>query len=182
MIRRDATHRLVTSLLRAAAVASLSVYVGWNLFWLAQGEVPPALFLGLTGWPAPTTGGTRSLRELGLGHWGASLRWNAMTLPLCAAPSADRRRAGAAGAPATAAVPGTLACLELAPGPQPRLGAETHWRSALLVNASQQMASSEHGFRDPRIPRDGRCHCSRLGGPQCAAPYPLAAQQTSPGP
>ena len=30
-------------LLRAAAVASLSVHVGRTLFWQAQGEVPPAL-------------------------------------------------------------------------------------------------------------------------------------------
>jgi hypothetical protein len=83
VIGRGATQPLVTSLLRAAAFASLIVYVAWNAFWLAQGEVPPALFLGLTGLPAPTTGGTRSLHALALGHWSESFRWNAMTLPLC---------------------------------------------------------------------------------------------------
>ena len=75
-------HRRSAQFLRATAIALFSVYCLWNAFWLLQRQVPPALFLGLTGLPAATTGCTRSLKALSAGDWGKSLRWNAMAVPL----------------------------------------------------------------------------------------------------
>ena len=74
---------LLRLLLRTTAAALAVVYVGWNAYWLAQAQIPPSLFKSLTGLPAPTTGGTRSLRQLLAGHWLESLRYNAMTVPIC---------------------------------------------------------------------------------------------------
>ena len=68
--------------LRTTAAAMFVVYVLWNLFWLAQARVPPSLFLGLTGLPGPTTGGTRSFFFLLQGDWQGSLAYNAMTVPI----------------------------------------------------------------------------------------------------
>lgn len=70
--------------LRCVAVAMLFIYVTWQAIWLADGQLPPALFLALTGWPAPTTGGTRSLLALLAGDWWQSLYHNAMLLPIVA--------------------------------------------------------------------------------------------------
>jgi hypothetical protein len=68
--------------LRTTAAAAAVVYVLWNLFWLSYARVPPSLFLGLTGLPGPTTGGTRSLLCLLHGDWQTSLAYNAMTVPI----------------------------------------------------------------------------------------------------
>jgi hypothetical protein len=68
--------------LRTVAAAMLVVYGLWNLFWLVHARVPPSLFLGLTGLPGPTTGGTRSLFCLLRGDWRGSLAYNAMTVPI----------------------------------------------------------------------------------------------------
>lgn len=73
----------VRFLLRTTAAAGLVVYVGWHVYWLAHARIPPSLCKALTGWPAPTTGGTRSLRQLFAGNWLESLRCNPMTVPLC---------------------------------------------------------------------------------------------------
>ena len=69
--------------LRAVASGLFAVYIAWNVFWLLQWKVPSSLFLALTGIPCPTTGGTRSLRLLLAGNWHESLRYNAMTVPIC---------------------------------------------------------------------------------------------------
>lgn len=69
-------------ILRSIAFAILIVYLGWQVYWLAQGTIPQSLLLALTGIPAPTTGGTRSLRALLDGDWRLSLYHNAMTLPI----------------------------------------------------------------------------------------------------
>ncbi len=69
-------------ILRGTALGTFAVYFAWNAFWLFQGTVPASLFQTLTGWPSPTTGGTRSLQHLLAGDWNESLRDNAMTLPL----------------------------------------------------------------------------------------------------
>jgi len=74
--------RAVHFVLRTAAAAMLVVYVLWNLFWLAHARVPPSLFLGLTGLPGPTTGGTRSFFLLLHGDWRGALAYNAMTVPI----------------------------------------------------------------------------------------------------
>jgi Protein of unknown function (DUF2752) len=71
-------------ILRSIAFAMLVVYLGWQIYWLAQGTIPPSLLLAATGIPAPTTGGTRSLRALLDGDWRLSLNHNAMTLPIMA--------------------------------------------------------------------------------------------------
>jgi hypothetical protein len=68
--------------LRTTAAAMLVVYVLWNLFWLAHARIPPSLFLGLTGLPGPTTGGTRSFFCLLHGDWRGSLAYNPMTVPI----------------------------------------------------------------------------------------------------
>lgn len=70
-------------LLRIVAVSMLTVYVGWNLYWLSQYRLAPSLFQGLTGLPSPTTGGTRSFLALVRGEVRESLLFNAMTVPLC---------------------------------------------------------------------------------------------------
>ncbi len=70
------------SLLRAAATACFVVYAIWNAFWIWNATVPPSLLLALTGLPAPTTGGTRSVKALLAGNWAESLRSNSMTIPI----------------------------------------------------------------------------------------------------
>ncbi len=72
------------TLLRWLAIAAAAVYVGWNLYWLAQGRIPPAIFYALTGLPAPTTGGVRAIQALARGEWSLSWQYNAMALPLTA--------------------------------------------------------------------------------------------------
>ena len=62
--------------------ASLFVfYVGWNVYWITQYRIPPSMLKGLSGLPAPTTGGTRSLLALANGAVLESLYFNPMTLP-----------------------------------------------------------------------------------------------------
>lgn len=71
------------SVLRTLLVAMLAVYVGWNLFWLAQLRLAPSLFQTLTRLPCPTTGCTRSFFALCRGEWLESLRFNALLVPIC---------------------------------------------------------------------------------------------------
>ncbi len=73
-----------TAALRVFAAALFVVYLWWNAYWLARGRMAPALFLGLTGIPAPTTGSSRSLLALADGDWRESLRQNALAVPLTA--------------------------------------------------------------------------------------------------
>lgn len=56
-------------------------YLVWNMYWLVHGQVPPAIFKALTGYPAPTTGGTRAIRFLIHGEIRESLACNAMAVP-----------------------------------------------------------------------------------------------------
>ncbi len=64
------------------AVIGFVFYVGWNLFWACQAQVPPSIFTYVTGLPCPTTGGTRSVGCLVRGELAESLRYNAMTIPI----------------------------------------------------------------------------------------------------
>jgi Protein of unknown function (DUF2752) len=68
--------------LRAAAIGSFVVYCLWWGYWLAHGRLAPALFLAMTGLPAPTTGMSRALRAFVNGHWRESMAYNALTLPI----------------------------------------------------------------------------------------------------
>jgi len=68
--------------LRAAAIGTLVVYCVWWGYWLAHGRLAPALFLAITGLPAPTTGMGRALDALVNGHWRESVAYNAMALPI----------------------------------------------------------------------------------------------------
>ncbi len=84
-LMRKCWHRwepLRHAVLRVLAAALLVVYLGWQVFWLAQGQIPPALFLALTGLPAPTTGGTRAVLHFSHGEWRESLACNPMALPI----------------------------------------------------------------------------------------------------
>lgn len=69
-------------MLGIAGAVSLAGYVGWNVYWLGQGRIPPAIFLALTGVPAPTTGGTRAMSALFAGDFAGMLHHNALALPL----------------------------------------------------------------------------------------------------
>ena len=69
---------------RIAAVVSFIGYAGWNVFWLARGQVPPSLWVAATGWPCPTTGGYRSVMALARADLVGSLYWNPMTVPIIA--------------------------------------------------------------------------------------------------
>jgi hypothetical protein len=82
MVRRHLLLRFWHGALRCAAVGMALVYALWQVLWLAQGELPPALLLAATGLPAPTTGGARSLRCLLSGDWRGSLHHNAMAVPI----------------------------------------------------------------------------------------------------
>src|SRR4051812_1104015 len=75
---------LSTQLLRATAGILFLVYVAWNAWWLAHGEIPLSLFKAFTGLPCPTTGGTRAIVALLNGDWWQSLRWNAFAVPILA--------------------------------------------------------------------------------------------------
>lgn len=72
------------SLLRTLFIAMLAVYVGWNVYWLAQLRIAPSLFQALTGLPCPTTGCTRSFFALCRGELLESLRFNTLLVPICA--------------------------------------------------------------------------------------------------
>jgi hypothetical protein len=82
--RRVVAARLPVWGLRVLAFALLFVYLVWNAIWLGQGRLSPALLLALTGVPAPTTGGVRSLAALAQGDWRSSLALNALALPMAA--------------------------------------------------------------------------------------------------
>lgn len=69
---------------RMVAVVALAGYSGWNVYWLARGQVPPSLWVAATGTPCPTTGGCRSLMALARADLVGSLYWNPMTVPLVA--------------------------------------------------------------------------------------------------
>ncbi len=60
----------------------ISVYGVWQVFWLGMGQLPPAIFLAVTGLPAPTTGGVRSVACLLRGDWLDSLHHNALAIPM----------------------------------------------------------------------------------------------------
>jgi hypothetical protein len=60
----------------------LAAYIVWNVCWLAAGRIPASMLTGLTGLPAPTTGGTRSIAALLGGDLPKSLYYNPMTLPI----------------------------------------------------------------------------------------------------
>jgi hypothetical protein len=60
----------------------VSIYGAWQMLRLVQGQLPPALFLAITGLPAPTSGGTRSVLCLLQGDWRGSLQHNAMAVPI----------------------------------------------------------------------------------------------------
>ncbi|MEX1090689.1 MAG: DUF2752 domain-containing protein, partial [Phycisphaeraceae bacterium] len=82
-MKRLASRRSPTlDLWRTAAITAAVCYAGWNAWWLAHGLVPPSLLAAATGLPSPTTGGTRAMMALGHGNWLASLRFNAMAVPI----------------------------------------------------------------------------------------------------
>lgn len=70
-------HRAVTyRLLCMIAIPSFVFYVGWNFYYLLNGEIAPSIFYAVTGLPSPTTGCVRALNLLLSGHVGESLKRN----------------------------------------------------------------------------------------------------------
>ena len=61
---------------RTLALACLPAYLGWNVWFIVQGQVPPSILYGTTGWPAPTTGGTRAMLALFAGDFATYARMN----------------------------------------------------------------------------------------------------------
>jgi hypothetical protein len=82
MVHGQPLVRIWHSALRCVAIGTVSVYGLWQVLWLGQGQLPPALFLAITGLPAPTTGGTHSVLCLLRGDWRGSLHHNAMAIPI----------------------------------------------------------------------------------------------------
>lgn len=74
--------RFILQAQRIVAAILFAAYLVWNGFWLAQGRIPPSIFLALTGLPSPTTGGTRSIMRLWEGDWRESLRWHPLAVPI----------------------------------------------------------------------------------------------------
>jgi hypothetical protein len=130
-LRKHDLRAAIRKFLRVAAVVSFLAYCLWNVYWLAQGQIPPSIFRSATGLPAPTTGGTRAVIALCRGEALESLRYNAMAIPILLLftltigwpPS---------GSPTTSA-PAIRVFLGLARGAGRRLGLETHRRSDVLV-------------------------------------------------
>lgn len=56
-------------MLRPLAGVAFIGYLAWNLTWLVQGRIPDSIWRASTGWPCPTTGGTRSLLCYARGDW-----------------------------------------------------------------------------------------------------------------
>lgn len=54
----------LTSLLRGIAGLAFVFYLGWNLYFLSVGRIPPSILYHTTGVPAPTTGCSRALAAL----------------------------------------------------------------------------------------------------------------------
>ena len=82
---RRAKHRAqLKCLVRALVVGLFLSYCLWNLAWLPLGRTAPSMLTGLCGLPCPTTGGTRAFMCLMRGDVAASLRYNAMTVPILA--------------------------------------------------------------------------------------------------
>lgn len=63
-------------------LSALVTYAGWNLWWLAQGSIPPSMLLELADIPAPTTGMTRSWMYLAAGETAQAFLWNPLTIPV----------------------------------------------------------------------------------------------------
>ena len=72
----------VRAVATAVGLGLLAIYLVWNVYWLAQGRIPASLLTGLTGLPAPTTGGTRSMLALARGDLLGSLYYNPFALPI----------------------------------------------------------------------------------------------------
>jgi hypothetical protein len=81
-LRKHDLRAAIRKFLRVAAVVSFLAYCLWNVYWLAQGQIPPSIFRSATGLPAPTTGGTRAVIALCRGEALESLRYNAMAIPI----------------------------------------------------------------------------------------------------
>jgi len=69
------------ALLVGIAIPSFVFYVGWNLFFLGSGRIPPSILFHFTGIPSPTTGSLRALYALLEFSIADSLAWNPFLLP-----------------------------------------------------------------------------------------------------
>lgn len=69
-------------ILACIAATCFAFYLGWNVFFIVQFQVPPSIMSSLLGIPAPTTGGLRSIRYLLQGDLALSIQANAFGIPL----------------------------------------------------------------------------------------------------
>jgi hypothetical protein len=67
--------------LRVTATVMFIVYVCWNVYWLAHGQMAPSMLWGATGLPGPTTGLTRALLRLVAGDVSGFLAYDALAVP-----------------------------------------------------------------------------------------------------
>ncbi|MFB6355076.1 MAG: DUF2752 domain-containing protein [bacterium] len=65
-----------------AATFVLTFYLGWNVWWLSRGYLPPSILKYFTGVPVSTTGLTRSVRSAWHGNFITSFYWNPFTVPI----------------------------------------------------------------------------------------------------
>lgn len=65
------------------AGAAACFYVGWNVWWLSAGRLPPSILQWTTGVPVPSTGFTRSALAALRGDVASSLSWNPFLVPFC---------------------------------------------------------------------------------------------------
>ena len=67
--------------LQVLGVLAFSGYFCWNVFWLSKGQVPPSIWLSITGLPCPSTGVFRSLKAAFAGNYLDFILYNPFTIP-----------------------------------------------------------------------------------------------------
>lgn len=67
-------------IIRSVALGAFILYLVWNVAWIAQGKIPPAILKAMAGIPSPTTGGVRSFLALCHGQFVQSFLYNPLML------------------------------------------------------------------------------------------------------
>ncbi len=74
------TRNTLNRVLKILAILAGIFYISWNGYFLWHKSVPPSIFYALTGYPAPTTGGTRATIALLRGDIELYFSYNPFTL------------------------------------------------------------------------------------------------------
>jgi len=67
-------------IIRPVALGAFIFYLVWNIAWIVQGKIPPAILKAMAGIPSPTTGGVRSFIALCHGQFVQSFLYNPLML------------------------------------------------------------------------------------------------------